>query len=95
MNGSRRPLSLVELPMMSLVNMPSTSIPAALACWAKKVEPKRFCSSPATAMKTIVASNWRVAMTRASSSMAATPEASSSAPGASQVKFRTSVQRES
>jgi hypothetical protein len=44
-------------------------------------------------MKTIVASNWRLAITRASSSMAATPEASSSAPGASQVKFRTSVQR--
>jgi hypothetical protein len=38
-NGSRRPLSLVELPTMSLVNMPSTSMPAALACWAKKVEP--------------------------------------------------------
>jgi hypothetical protein len=32
-------------------------MPCALACWAKKVEPKRFCSSPATAMKTIVASN--------------------------------------
>jgi hypothetical protein len=46
-------------------------------------------------MKTMVASNWRLAMTRASSSTAATPEASSSAPGASQVKFRTSVQRES
>ena len=80
---------------MSLVNMPSTSMPDALACWAKKVEPKRPCSSPATAMKTIVASNWRLAMTRASSSTAATPEASSSAPGASQVEFRTSVQRES
>jgi hypothetical protein len=26
-NGSRRPLSLVELPTMSLVNMPSTSMP--------------------------------------------------------------------
>jgi hypothetical protein len=88
-------LSLVELPTMSLVNMPSTSVPAALACWAKKVDPYRPCSSPATAMKTIVASNWRLAITRASSSTAATPEASSLAPGASHVKFRTSVQRES
>ena len=30
-NGSRRPLSLVELPTMSLVNMPSMSMPDALA----------------------------------------------------------------
>jgi hypothetical protein len=37
--GLRRPLSLVELPTMSLVNMPSTSMPCALACWAKKVDP--------------------------------------------------------
>jgi hypothetical protein len=45
--------------------------------------------------KTIVASGARVAMTRASSIMAATPDPSSSAPGASAVKFSTSVTRES
>jgi hypothetical protein len=42
-----------------------------------------------------VASVCRVAMTRASSSTAATPDPSSSAPGASLVAFMTSVTRES
>ena len=46
-------------------------------------------------MKTIVASNCRFAITRAISSTAATPDASSFAPGASHVAFSTSVQRES
>ncbi len=59
------------------------------------VEPYRFCSSPATAANTIVDLVWRVAITRASSIETATPDASSSAPGASLVKFMTSVTRES
>jgi hypothetical protein len=49
----------------------------------------------ANVAKTIVASNECFDITRASSSTAATPDASSSAPGASHVKSRTSVQRES
>ena len=94
-NRSRVPSSAVELPMMSLLNMPCTSLPAAFICWAMNSDPKVPCSSPATAAKTIVASGVRVANTRASSRMAATPDPSSSAPGASSVKFRTSVTRES
>ena len=43
----------------------------------------------------MVASLRRVAITRASSMTTATPEASSSAPGASLVEFMTSVTRES
>ena len=58
-------------------------------------EPYSPCSSPATAANTIVASECRVAMSRASSSTTATPDASSSAPGASLVKFMMSVTRES
>ena len=46
-------------------------------------------------MNTIVASNGRVAITRAISSTAATPEASSLAPGASHTASSTSLQRES
>jgi hypothetical protein len=46
-------------------------------------------------MKTMVASGRPLAMTRASSITTATPEASSSAPGASAVAFMTSVTRES
>ena len=60
-----------------------------------KVEPYSPCSSPATVAKTIVPGNWWVANTRASSSTQATPEPSSSAPGASLVKSITSVTRES
>jgi hypothetical protein len=84
-----------DAPMMSLVNMPCTSVPAALAWAAAKPEPYSPCSSPATAMNTIVASKWRVAIARAISSTAITPEASSSAPGASQVALMGSVQIES
>jgi hypothetical protein len=46
-------------------------------------------------MNLIVASKWCVAIARAISSTAATPEPSSPAPGASHVKSSTSVQRES
>jgi hypothetical protein len=46
-------------------------------------------------MNTIVASNSRVAITRASSMTAATPEASSLAPGASHTASFGSEQRES
>jgi hypothetical protein len=80
---------------MSLVNMPCTSTPADLSCWARCAEPYRPCSSPATAAKTIVASGLCLAITRASSRDTATPDASSSAPGASSVEFITSVTRES
>jgi hypothetical protein len=53
------------------------------------------CSSPATAANTIVATGRRLAITRASSMATATPDASSSAPGASDVESMTSVTRES
>ena len=82
-------------PTMSLLNMPCTSLPAAAICAAMKAEPYRPCSSPATVANTRVPGNWRVANSRASSSTTATPEPSSSAPGASLVKFSTSVTRES
>ena len=95
LNGSRVPWSETELPTMSLVNIPATSTPFCLACSAKCVEPNSPCSSPATAMKTIVASNSRFDITRAASSTAATPDASSLAPGASQTASLGSVQRES
>jgi hypothetical protein len=58
-------------------------------------DPYRPCSSPATAAKTIVARGCRVAITRASSSDTATPDASSSAPGWKLSGFITSVTRES
>ena len=80
---------------MSLLNMACTSAPAFLYCWAMWSEPYRPCSSPATAAKTTVASVRRVAITRASSMIAATPDASSSAPGASLVASSTSEARES
>ena len=82
-------------PTMSLLNMPCTSAPAAVICCAMKVEPYSPCSSPATVANTRVPGNWRVAKIRASSSTTATPEPSSSAPGASLVKSSTSVTRES
>ena len=63
------------------------------------VEKQSYVQEPAnripTAANTIVASGFRVAITRASSIATATPEASSSAPGASAVLFMTSVTRES
>jgi len=80
---------------MSLVNIPCTSVPAAFNCWARYVDPYRPCSSPATAANTIVEAGRLFAITRASSSTTATPDASSSAPGASEVAFMTSVTRES
>ena len=80
---------------MSLVNMPCTSLPAFWNCSAMWSDPKRPCSSPATAASTIVASGSCVARTLASSIETATPDASSSAPGASLVEFSTSVTRES
>ncbi len=82
-------------PTMSLLNMPCTSLPAAAICFAMKVEPYSPSSSPATVANTRVPGNWRVANSRASSRTTATPEASSSAPGASLVKSSTSVTRES
>jgi len=63
----------------------AASTPASRSACARWSDPYRPCSSPATAAKTIVASLRRVAITRASSSTAATPDASSSAPGASLV----------
>src|SRR5580765_5677206 len=92
---SRMPFWPRELPMMSLENIPATFVPAALSRDAKFTEPNVPCSSPEKTAKTIVASKWRVDMTRANSRTAATPEPSSSAPGASDVPFRTSVTRES
>ena len=82
-------------PTMSLLNMPCTSLPAAAICAAMCAEPNRPCSSPATVASTRVPGNWWVANTRASSSTTATPDPSSSAPGASSVKFSTSETRES
>ena len=55
----------------------------AFAAFAKPIEPSKPCSSPATAMKMIVASNLYLDMTHASSIETAVPEASSLAPGAS------------
>ena len=66
-----------------------------LASWAKWVEPKSPCSSPANATKTIVASVGRAAKTRASSITAEVPDPSSLAPGESLVALSTSVTRES
>lgn len=57
--------------------------------------PVQPCSSPATAANTIVDAGRRFAITRASSIATATPDASSSAPGASEVASMTSVTRES
>ena len=91
----RVPSSAVLLPMMSLENIPWMSVPASLNDCARNAEPNRPCSSPATAAKTTVASIGRVANTRAISRIVATPDASSSAPGASLVKFMMSVTRES
>ena len=84
-----------ELPTMSLSSIPAMSTPLRFATLTKCVDPNRPCSSPATAMKTIVASNLSGAMTRASSSEVATPLASSSAPGAKHVVLKLSVHRES
>ena len=81
--------------MMSLLNMPWTSLPAVAICCAMKVEPNSPCSSPDTAAKTMVPGNLWVANSRASSSTQATPEPSSSAPGASLTESVTSVTRES
>ena len=95
-NGSGRVPSKAWLaPTMSLLNMPCTSLPAASICAAMKAEPYSPCSSPATVANTRVPGNWRVANSRASSSTTATPDPSSSAPGASLVKSSTSVTRES
>jgi hypothetical protein len=93
--GSRVPSSAVLEPTMSLVNMAWTSAPAALNWAAMYRAPYRPCSSPATAAKTIVDLGARFAITLASSMDTATPDASSSAPGASAVAFMTSVTRES
>ncbi len=96
LNGSGRVPSKAWLaPTMSLLNMPCTSFPAAFICAAMWAEPYRPCSSPATVASTTVPGNWWVANSRASSRTTATPEASSSAPGASLVKLSTSVTRES
>ena len=94
-NGSFSPLSPVSEPMMSLLSMPSMSMFCAFASWAKWAEPYRPSSSPATVMNLIVASNVCWDITRAISIIAATPEPSSSAPGASQVASIAPVQRES
>lgn len=95
LRGSRSPSSAVELPTMSLVNMACRSTPEVRNCSAMWVAPYSPCSSPATAANTRVALGLRVASTRASSRETATPEASSSAPGASLVESMTSVTRES
>ena len=58
-------------------------------------EPNRPCSSPSTADRTIVDSGACLASTRASSITTATPEASSSAPGASPTESVLMVRRES
>jgi hypothetical protein len=89
------PSSAVLEPTMSLLSIPWMSAPAAWNWAAAKFDPNSPCSSPATAMKTSVARGRRVAITLASSIETATPDASSSAPGASLVPLRTSVTRES
>jgi len=61
----------------------------------KAAAPSNPCSSPATHAKTIVASNWYLLMTRASSMTNAVPLASSLAPGAGLVASFTSSARES
>jgi hypothetical protein len=93
--GKRVPSSAVSLPTMSLVNMACTSVPAVASCWAMCADPYSPSSSPATAANMIVASVCWVAMIRASSRTVATPDPSSSAPGASLVEFARSVTRES
>jgi len=95
MCGERMPLPPTGLPMMSMFRTPWMFQPAALANCAKWAEPYRPCSSPANATNLIVASVGRFASTRASSSTADVPDASSLAPGASLVAFMTSVTRES
>jgi hypothetical protein len=95
LRGLRMPSSAVELPTMSLVNMPCTSAPWSWKTCAMWSDPYNPCSSPATAANTSVALGRWVANTRASSIETATPDASSSAPGASAVEFMTSVTRES
>ena len=67
----------------AIVNIASMFIFFSTACCAKWAAPSRPCSSPGTAMKMIVASNFRLDITRASSITAEVPEASSFAPGAS------------
>jgi hypothetical protein len=62
---------------MSFVIMPVTFQFFSFAIRAQGVEPKRPCSSPATAMKTSVASHFCFDITRAILRTAATPEASS------------------
>jgi hypothetical protein len=79
--ASLTPFSDRLAPTMSLENMPSMLAPAALYCFAWKSDPKRPSSSPSTAVKTMVDSGLCVARTRATSTITATPEASSSAPG--------------
>ena len=71
--------------MMSLVYMPAMFRFFWRAWVAQWRAPSRPCSSAATAMKTMVASNLCLAITQASSMVAAVPEASSLAPGASAV----------
>ena len=93
--ASRWPASPTGLPMMSLVIIASTRSLFSRACSAQCSAPSRPCSSPATAMKTSVASNDWPASTQAMSITAATPDASSLAPGAVMLASITSDARES
>ena len=83
------------LPTMSLVNMPCTSAPASLNCCASERRAVEALLLARDGREDQRASGRWVAITRASSIETATPDASSSAPGASAVRFMTSVTRES
>lgn len=81
--ASAWPGAPVVPPTMSLLSTATIGSPKAAAAGAWKRLPLRPGSSAAKATKRSVASHWRRDITRTSSSSTATPEASSSAPGAS------------
>src|SRR6185437_11637356 len=93
--GSTAPLPPWSLPTMSLLRLASTFQPWSTAYCAMILPPYRPCSSPESAEYTSVAGNLYFDSTRAVSISAATPAASSLAPGESPVASITSLRRES
>ena len=82
-------------PIISLLIIATTFHFPSLATSAKCLAPYNPCSSPTTATKISVNGNSLWLIIRASSIIAATPEASSLAPGASDLASITSEARES
>src|SRR6185437_9920280 len=93
--GSTAPLPPWSLPTMSLLRLASTFQPWSTAYCAMILPPYKPCSSPESAEYTSVAGNLYFDNTRAVSISAATPAASSLAPGESPVASITSLRRES